>query len=352
MANSSAGKKQKTTPVPESVPRKRREVPRYPTLPPVPEAPEKVGGKIGALIEEALAHKPIELKAEETLEPARKALGHHMKTIPRSMVIEGGTAKEQQIFHTEFKHTPVSGGTFPGQKRSSGLFPENKNGIVIYPDDKQDRLSVYMTNVDGYGPEDAAMANAAAITAAYELTSGNEILQSRMTEFEKMEKVFNFTANSVGPVGEEFGVKEKKIDMLGARLSPDFNEKAWRLDVANNGNNHCIIIDPRSGKLRNARQGVRKPGSKKPVEQPVGSEFIVATGDIVVIATDKMVEAVGGEEKLAAAFTEKLKKGLEIGEICGSLLDDVERRQEDGEIEDSSVSIVAFKVPEFKGILL
>ena len=95
-------------------------------------------------------------------------------------------------------------------------------------------------------------------------------------------------------------------------------------------------------------RGFRKPGSDRSVESPAPDEFVVGTGEIVVIATDSMVEAMNGEENFVAALIERTRKGESLGSITRVMLDDAEKRQNsttaDGIVE-SSFSMVAFKIP-------
>jgi len=249
------------------------------------------------------------------------------------------------FFETGFLGSGVFGGTFPGLKRPSGQSPRSRSVSAIYSDEANLRLSIYLTNVEGYLYEDAdfegALAKAAGITAAYEMTKRIEA----ENEFDRMKKIFSYASDAVTPIRKDLDMPNKKVEMIGATLYPTTDKEYWRLAVSNNGRNHCLVINPQNDKFESMRPGLPRPGSTRAVENPTEEEFIAGTGEIVVLANDMLVEAFGGEEKLSESILEMLKKGESAADIRRKLLDDVVSGQIQGSMIDSSVSLNIFEVP-------
>lgn len=321
---------------------------RYPTLRPKTEGPEEVRIGINKLVEGSLNSVPIQIDAEKSLQNGSEILAGLPGRNYEETLVESNTSREQLALLTRFKGKPVLGMTLPGQKKESGLYPQNMDGLASCLDKDNDSMTLFMTHVDGVDPEGAALSNAAIVTAVYEEERSNAIKPADVKEFDLMGRHFDRANDIAAPVRNEFGLEnDRKVEMIMVKTVPDPEHESYRLLVANNGKNHCLIIDPNTGKLESSRQEIPKPGSERAVEKPLTDEFHYVSDAFVVIASDALVEAYGDEEKLAKVIFEKLKDREDLG-VFRTLMIDVKKRQSAGEIIDSSVSMWAFKVPKYK----
>ena len=287
---------------------------RYPTLRPKTGGPDDVRIGINKLVEGSLNSVPIQIDAEKSLQNGSEILAGLPGRNYRDTLIESNTSREQLALQARFNGKPVLGMTLPGQKKESGLYPQSMDGIASCLDNDNDSMTLIMTHVDGEDPEGAAVANASIVTAVYEEERSNAIKPVDVKEFDLMERHFDRANAVAAPVRDEFGLlNNRKVEMIMVKTVPDPDHESYRLLVANNGNNHCLVIDPNTGKLESSKQGVPKPGSERAVEKPLTDEFLYVSDAFVVIASDALVEAYGDEEQLAKVIFEKLKERDDLG---------------------------------------
>ncbi len=342
MANQGPLKAPRPAPRPVKKPRERE---LYTTVPPMAEGAEKVRAETKNNIQRATV---LELTAEDTLKSGEELMGKLVEHVPENFVIESGTAEKRMDLKADFNGEVVHGMTLPGQKRPSGLYPENKDGLVIYSEPSNNRLTIYLTHAPGWDPEDALLSNAAAVTAGDELIGGNEELWQKkgLTDSDVIGKVFKSASETVGPIREELDKPDQQIEMLGARVSLHHDQMNWRLTVGNNGNNHCLVIS-QNGRFERFRGGAQSKSGKALEDPAMDVDSVIGPGEIVLIVTDAMVQAMGGEDKLVNMFFNGLKsRNQSIKDTCGYLMNAIDSKQKNGDAVDTSVSLIAFRVPE------
>ncbi len=352
------------------------------------EEAEAKGKRIGNFLDESLEStkarvmeimRPLELDAGDLLtKPGKDILDEQLEK-PSLVIVESG-GKKPVGMKTHFKGQDVYGFTSPGLQKKNGEFPENRDGFVIAKTKDGEGLHVIMTHGVSEGPESAALANTASVSAGYDLNSMDQI---------HLPEVFERANDMVNSVKKELDIPKQRLAMLGATIHKgDPGSPLYSVEVLSAGDVHCFVVDTGTekveqttpstvtGELQNAKLPMKtrnellekwSKNSGAPVEEikkiltmsaglsseyfkPLLTGLTAAPGEIVVVATSDFMKSFGGEEyfqdgTVGKMIAERLKKGQKLGDILADLTKMVMKRQKDDKLEDYPVSIVAFEVP-------
>lgn len=372
----------------------------YGKIPPVRQITKGVHtditGLIGGQIKTEAKMRPkvdllheINVTAEEAFEPGARVLAKKYQeqklTIPKTLTISSGEIHPVEL-KTTFRDQPVNVISLSGMEKGSGQYPENVDGVVIN-DSNEEYLDVAMICGGAEGPENSAMTNAATVYAADYL---NYNFDHRFPiNLERLD-------HKLSPIKEDLGLAEKKLEGMVARL----NMKNYALEVSSNSENiHCLVIDPSSGKMESFRdrknielmeknqqemedidwekirgmaakeyQGSKGKNMMKlisaieekglndeekaklmariPRPRTFTTAMPVSQGDVVVLVSDKLVNALGkGEAGIVQMITEGINAGKQIPEITGEILAVIKKKQDNYDIEENTRTLVAFRVP-------
>ena len=333
-------------------------------------------------VEETL--QPLELGAEDVLTKTGAQIIKEKSKRKLNGAIESGEVSTR-AFTMSFHNGPVVGVNYPGIHKRGGGFAESADGMVAVRGRKREELTLVMTHGMGDTPEDAAISNAAAVTAAYDLNRDTT---------PHLPQLFNHMNETVNGVSDELGAATKGVSVLAARIHKDSPQSAlYNVDVLSAGDNHCFVLDPLSGKVQSttlqtvagklqekrfsmkarkeivrrlaekegltpgdAEQGViRWVGMPDEEFEPVAQTLEAAEGEIVVVASGAFMKSIGGAEffqdgVVGRMIAKQLKEGKNLKEICIGMTKNTASRQQNDQLPEKAVSIMAYQVPGHIGV--
>ena len=330
----------------------------------------------------------VSLTAEDSFTPGGKLLQKKYEEgqiiLPNYLSVTSGETTPQEL-EFDFDSRTVYGFSTSGLPRANGQCPENTNGIVL-----KETAGKYLTAVmlagDDENPETSALINAASVYAANEMHLNNE---------ERFPMSFESLSGKTAPISQEMGLEDVELKGLTARL----DQETYTLEVSGNTDQiHCLVIDPKTGVMesfnsikeqeykesqllnvnwdrirtmvesefsgekkekmvagiaRIEEEGLSENEKRKmlasiPLPRQISIKMPVSSGDIVVLANDKLLEALKAKSQfpgLVQAITEGLAKGKSLKEICKELMTTVAGKEQAYEVEEASRSLIAYQVP-------
>lgn len=297
-------------------------------------------------------------------------------------IIESGGKKPVAI-KSKFLDADVVAYTSPGLPKVSGEYPENRDGFVMIKTQDGQGLQVVMSHGVSEGPESAALANTASISAGYDL---QRMQPPHMTE------VFDRANEQVNGMKKDLDVPKQRLALLGLTMKKGHPESPlYDVEIFNAGDIHCFVLSPQDAKFEHVspmtvstkldeskiplkkRRELLDKYSKETGETPEKIEkvltmsagvspdffnpkvqgFTAAPGEIVVVASSDFMRSFGGieyyfDKGLAQRMTAKLKRGQKLNDVVGDLMRNVVSRQHAGEVEDFPITFIAFEVPKGK----
>ncbi len=353
-----------------------------------PEEKEARSKNIGASLEASMGEtkksifeviQPLEIDAADVLtKSGKEILGEKLEKNFLGIIESGG--KKPVAYKALFNKGEIVAMGSPGLKKANGEYPENRDGMVIMKTKDGQGLQMIMTHGVSEGPESAALANTAAVSAGFDL--------SRMHP-PHLTDVFDRTNDMLNSIKRELNVPKQRTAIIGVTLTKaSDNIPLYNVEILNAGDAHCFVIDTLSGKIvqsipatvggefQKAKLSMRRRkeildkrskqtgATPKQIEQVlsmsagVTSEFFdpretdiqAGPGEIVVVASSDFMKAFGGHEyfqdgTMGKLLTERLKKGQSFEKIMTQIMKNVLRRQNDGKIEEHPLSVIAFQVP-------
>lgn len=323
--------------------------------------------------------KPLKLDAGDLLTNNGKTIIEEKLGKPFNGIVYSGSRVPVGL-RTQFKHGDVFAISSPGLQKKNGEYPENRDGFVVNQTKDGLGLNIVMSHGVTEGPEAAALANAASVSAAYDL--------SRMHP-PRLSEVLVGVNDQVNGVKKELDIPKQRLSLLGVTVQKGAPESPlYQVDVVNAGDVHCFVVNTFnghveqttpatvSGELQNEHLPMAKrkellgkyaQKSGATVEQiertlvmsagmatdyfkPLETNLTAAPGEIVVVASADFMRSIGGAEffqdgTFAKMLSQRLKEGQKLGDILTSVTKNILRRQKEAKLEDFPVSIVAFEVP-------
>ena len=323
---------------------------------------------------------PLELDAGDVLTRSGEEILEEKLEKPFVGIIESGS-KQPVAISSRFQGADVVAYTTPGLPKPNGEYPENRDGFVMIKTPDGNGLQVVMSHGMSEGPESAALANAASISAGYDL--------QRM-EPPHMTEVFGRVNDQVNGMKKELEVPKHRLSLLGLTMKKDNpDDQLYAIDVMKAGDVHCFVLDTHSGTLvkvtpqtvsatmSKARLPMKRraeilekyskatgatpkriegiltmsAGQTDETFRPEVESLMAAPGEVVIVATTDFMKSFGGiehyyDKTIGQLITAQLKRGKRLNDIIGDLMRRVIKRQQDGEVEDYPMSVVAFQVPE------
>jgi len=323
--------------------------------------------------------KPLELDAAEVLmTPGKEILAEKLDK-PFKGVIESGGKKPSGI-KAKFLGSEIFAFSSPGLEKQNGEYPENRDGFVLMKTKDGKGLHVVMSHGVSEGPEAAALANAASVSVGYDL---NRMHPPHLTD------AFERANDLVNSMKKELDIPKQRLALTGMTLKKGHEESPlYDVEVMSAGDIHCFVIDPETGKVMhtipatisgefdNARLTMKRrkeilekraketgstpqqiekilsmsAGLSPEYFKPVESHLHAAPGEVVVMATSDFMNSFGGKEyfqdgTMGKLIAQRLKEGKKLVDIIKDMMKNVIRRQKEGKIEETPVSVVAFEVP-------
>ncbi|MBU0667822.1 hypothetical protein KJ951_02790 [Patescibacteria group bacterium] len=294
-----------------------------------PPKPEELQQQVGVKAKEAGTPSP-DISGEDVLEFSdgqvllESKLNEVNVDFPPGMFVSSGPSEKSgqigsldEILYAKFS---------PGQT------PSNHDGIMVCFNEDKNRLRVMLAHGPQHDRQAADIATVAAAKAGIE-----EAVHPNAS----LEKVFGQAKDNAEAVKTEFGIENKLLSMTGLELDwEDFEgTRSYNLRIANSGNNHCLLVNPDLGQVR-----------KISMTNGMSSDTVMA-GDILVIANDELMKSIPTDKGVPHVqlgnrfFMEIRTGGKNLRGVCDEIILEAEKRQGNAEIEDSSFSIIAVKVP-------
>ncbi len=218
-------------------------------------------------------------------------------------------------------------------KTSPGQTPSNKDGVMAsyYPENL--RLRVLLASGPQHDQQAADIASVAAVKSG---------IEDAVHPNSSLEQSFQQVTNNVNDVKEEFGIGNKPVSITELELQWEklYDSRSYNLRIANSGDNHCFRLDPKSGEVE-----------KISLKEKLSSDTVTG-GDIIVIASDALMQSIETDKGTAdiqlgnKIFMDLKSSDKGLRGICDEIIGDAEKRQNKGEIVDSSFSIIVLEVPE------
>lgn len=296
---------------------------RYKNVPKVSETRADINSMIKETIagNKTPAHSPfMEISAEDAFTPGIDLL--KQKYEEKKHIIGGNVSvmsgeKDPRSFDMAFKKTKVAVRSTPGLMKKNGKYPENTDSIVVYqPDSRSSEIKGTFILGEGEGAEVSAVSNAAGVYAAEAMDT--DIADGHLADIDAI-------GRKVSPIKKELGV-ENRIE--GMSFGLDLNIYALKL-AGNTNKVKCYIIDPKTGQMEQATDELN------PVSQ----------GDVVFMASDRLIQAINGEKGLQKVIKEGMHATESIRMISDSIMKALQLAQKEDMIEDITLSMVAFQVP-------
>lgn len=323
--------------------------------------------------------RPLELDVAEVLTRSGKDILAEKLPEPNKGIIESGGRKPVAM-KANFKGNDVFAFSTPGLPNTHGHYAENRDGFVIMKTADGEGLQVVLSHGVSEGPEAAALTNTACVSVSHDLNK---------TRAPNLTTALERANDQVMGMKKELDVPKQRVAMLAATIKKASSEvPLYSIDVQNAGDAHCFVIEPFSGKVmkstiatvRSRLDREKLPASKKnellekwatnanatkeQVERvltmsagvtdeffaPVESGLTAAPGEIVVIASADFMRSVGGAEffqdgAMGTMISRKLKEGKKLGDVLAGIVKNTMRRQKEGKLEDTPLSVIAFEVP-------
>lgn len=382
---------------------------------------EEVSVDIQGMIDEVLQGKKFDIEPADAFKSGKEILDA-IRPVPISGVtlsLESGRREKATVdMILPEAIGNVYGVTLPGVKGKSGQYLANQDGMVMAYDSIEGSLTAGIIHNESAYEEGAAVANVEAVSAAYDMA---RLRSPALTE------MFFRMNNRAAPIEKELGQSFPHAALI--RLNPT-KSGLYSLDVASNSGFRCMVIDP-SGKfetnepldssddaeflpllynqpidtvidimLESGTENDKKViyGLKERLEsgkftedqvrqflrnlmlEPNIQSLNAAPEELVVLVPEVAIEEFGGPEAFAQYFSNLLRNGQTLPNICNGLMATLEKTM-NGEGSDEgtvgfedviaevypeepvgkekakvkkplleqSMSIIAFEVPEMPG---
>jgi hypothetical protein len=184
--------------------------------------------------------KPLKLDAADLV--TKSGINILTQTLGKrpDMILESGGNKPSGV-KTKFQGSDVYAFTSPGLQKKNRKFPENRDGFVISKTKDDKNLQIIMTHGVSEGPEAAALANTAAVSAGYDL---NRMHPAQLPE------VFENANDHINDIKVELDVPKQRLAILGATIHKQHPGRSlYAVDVMSAGDIHCFVVEPLNGKV-------------------------------------------------------------------------------------------------------
>jgi hypothetical protein len=316
---------------------------------------------------------PGELFDRTGLEILQDQLGCESPVMIRS-------GESQQVVNImKFRGKPMISLSTPGLPGYQKNGRKNTTAFVLHSHPEQRHLSAVMFNGLNADLEDAALANAAAVTAAYDLSRSADL---------NLAQIFQHTNRMVCDQKEEMSLPQKHVAVLGACLEPENNSSSdYQLQILGAGDIHCIIINPEIRRCQstplqtvanrlqhfNVPMGKRKQileeysrRSQLPLDHleqallqsfgqeefiPVESRLKARSGEILVLASGCFIRSFGGSEFFQDSnfsrifLSEYFRNAKNLYKASQNVFNRITERQQKGTFPDRAFSLFAVEIP-------
>lgn len=295
------------------------------------------------------------IQIEDVFGPGKEALKKLLSPVPKGLTLLSGDNKLERVALDGFGNKKIYVTTYPGMKRMHGDYPQNRDGVSVLISREGDlkTVSLVVLHSDAEPESDAApLVNAAAIAAA------NHQAHDQKKGKIASDSVFRSVDLAVEEASREIPF-EGSIDGIHAVIKKDPQEPFYRIDVAKIGPMHCLTLDPDGHfeslsvdpQLRPYKDKLEMGLTLQELQETFDEkmqrdQWILAPEEIVVLASDDIVQRVGGEKKLAFKISQFLREGRSLEEIESILIEAVKMAQEEASMKDRSASLVLFQVPK------
>ncbi len=311
--------------------------------------------KIGEMIQETLGAQRIDI--EDVFKPGHEALEKMLKPIPKGLTILSGDSTMEKRALGGFEGEDIFVASYPGRSAEHKGHVPTRDGVSIMvrenPLEGTKTASIVLVHSDA--EEDF---NAAALVNAASIAAANHV--ARETNMPKATDVFVSMDNALDVAREELD-SDTDLAMMHVLIQKDKDDKTYKLDVAKVGKMHCMTIDPYTGKYdymnvplkfepyrtKHEEHGLTEEELQETYDEEAHErEWIVAPGEIVLLATDLVVQTLGGRDKIVEKITTWLQHGKDLQQIESDFIEAVRIRQDEdtkGKYKDQSASIVLFR---------
>ncbi|MCA9374591.1 hypothetical protein KC725_05530 [Candidatus Peregrinibacteria bacterium] len=311
--------------------------------------------KIGGMIQETLEAQKIDI--EDVFKPGKEALKKLLNPIPKGLTILSGDSEMEKRALDGFGDEKIFVASYPGRSAEHKPQVQSRDGvsIMVRENPLEGTKTASIVLVHSETEEDF---NAAALVNAASIAAANHV--ARETNMPKATDVFVSMDNALDVVREELDA-HTDLDMMHVLIQKDNDDKTYKLDVAKVGKMHCMTIDPYTGKYdymnvplkfepyrtKHEEHGMTEEELQATYDEEAHErEWIVAPGEIVLLATDLVVQTLGGRNKIVEKITEMLSHDKDLQEIESAFIEAVRIRQDEdtkGKFKDLSASIVLFR---------
>lgn len=296
--------------------------------------PEKISLYIGSKVDKAQIPS-VNVSAEESLLSSMDGFESLCKKsnlkVPNNIFLSGGE-NDSRDFNLEFDLYGVNKMTFDDQLQDFNFYAVsddsgnsfNRGGIMFHFDEDTSEINMFLSQAPQFDQISSNLANASVIKAGLEIATDST---------NNPEEIVNKVAKNIETIQEEFGERNKPMDLTSGKLVPSLKEDTFHLQLSNLGNNKCLIINPNTGKVNELKMSESL------------QQIDVSKDEIVLIASDELFKPFKSKREPAEIqignkiFIES-QMGKPLKTISNELIKEVHDKG-----YDTSISMLLFKIP-------
>ena len=336
-------------------------------------------------VNQRLSNQPLCIDPKEIFHSTgRELLNKRLVDQPSIIIESNGIQPSTNLL--KFKGKDLVAYTSPGLPALDNQDNRhNSSAYVIHSSPNSDQLSLVMMNGLGSDRYDSALANAAALTVAYDLARPNPL---------DLPRIFRHANQIINEKKQELNLPARKIPIIGAHLSKLFPEdSSYQLSVFGAGDLHCLLINKKDNIVRYSPlqtvnshlQNKKIPMGKRqqiitalankhrvnisaaetaplrflgePGEnfQSTETTFIAHPGEILLITTSTVPKSLGGHEhfqdsSMGKNFAELYRQEKSLFAASARLIERHHYRQHRKITPDLSFSIIALEIPGLESV--